>query len=476
MLLRVKCLLLCVWCLLAARQGYAQQALQGMMEPPDSLGPEVRHTIRSIEVQGARKTRPFIIRREFALQEGRSYLLPEIISGIRTTRQNLINTALFVEVIVQPCRWEGDTLDITVELKERWYYWPFFYFKPIDRNWNVWLNQYDGNLERVNYGVKLKGDNITGRNDKVNIWIIDGYARQLTLKYFNPFADKSLRHGYGFELSRSFTREVNYGTRANRQQFYRGEAGFMRKQHYAGLTYSYRKGSINRHTARIGYAQEWVSDSILVRNPDFLGDGRQKVAYPLINYAFQHLDVDYIPYPNRGQTFEFQFTKQGFGGPVDLWQFNARAARHWSLPWKFYYSLQGDFGIKLPFDQPFMNRNLMGYGDTFLRGLEYYVVDGVAGGVVRNTFRRRVADVRLRTGLRSRTYAVIPFQFYAKTFVDVGYIYDPQRNADERLANRLIYTGGLGLDVITIYDWVIRLEFSFNQFREGGFFFHKNPF
>ncbi len=476
MLVPVKPLLLIICCLMAVVRASAQPS--AAMEPggPDTLNPDVRHTIRTILVQGARKTRPHIIRREFALEEGRSYLLPDIISGIRTTRQNLINTALFVDVTVQPCQWEGDTLDILVELKERWYYWPFFYFKPIDRNWNVWLNQYDASLERVNYGIKLKGDNITGRNDKINIWIIDGYARQLTLKYFNPFADRSLRHGYGFELSRSFTREVNYGSLGNRQQFFKAPDEFMRRQYYAGLTYSYRKGSINRHTARLGYVSESVSDSILHRNPEFLAEGHRSVSYPMLNYHFQHLDVDYIPYPNRGHTFEFQFTRMGVGGPVDLWQFNARGSRHWTLPRKLYFSLQGDMGLKLPFDQPFVNRNLMGYGDMFLRGLEYYVVDGVAGGVIRSTLRRRVADWRLRTGLKSRTYGVIPFQFYAKTFADIGYVYDPQRNADDRLANRFMYTGGFGLDVITIYDWVVRLEFSFNQFREGGFFFHKNPF
>jgi outer membrane protein assembly factor BamA len=476
MLMPVKPLSLFICCLLAVMHVAAQAPFPGSKHRPDTTDLSIRHTIRSIVVLGPKKTRPFIIRREFALEEGRSYLLPDIISGIRTTRQNLINTALFVDVVVQPCDWEADTLDILVEVKERWYYWPFFYFKPIDRNWNVWLNQYEGSLERVNYGVKLKGDNITGRNDKINIWIIDGYARQLTLKYFNPFADKSLRHGYGFELSRSFTREVNYGSLGNRQQFFKADDGFMRKQYYAGLTYSYRKGSVNRHTARLGMAKEWISDSILLRNPAFLGKGQREVNYPLLNYHFQHLDVDYIPYPNRGHTFEFQFTKQGLGGPVDLWQFNARASRHWPLARKMFFSLQGDVGIKLPFDQPFINRNLMGYGDVFLRGLEYYVIDGVAGGVMRSTLRRRVADWRLRTGLKSKTYGVIPLQCYAKTFADVGYVHDPQRNADDRLANRFMYTGGVGLDVITIYDWVVRLEFSFNQFREGGFFFHKNPF
>jgi hypothetical protein len=41
------------------------------------------------------------------------------------------------------------------------------------------------------------------------------------------------------------------------------------------------------------------------------------------------------------------------------------------------------------------------------------------------------------------------------------------------LTNRFLYTGGFGIDVLTIYDWVIRLEYSFNQLNERAFFFHK---
>ena len=438
------------------------------------LSQDSRSTIRNVMVTGHRKTKVFIIERDVTLQKGVSYSVTDILSNILVTKQNLINTSLFVDVSVSPCNWDRDTLDILIDVKERWYYWPFFYFKPIDRNWNVWINQYDMSFDRLNYGVKIKGDNITGRNDKINLWLINGYTKQIALKYYNPFADRSLKHGYGFELSYAKNREVNYNTSANQQGFFKDEDRFIRERFYAGLTYSYRKGSVNRHTAKLGYWMDRVDDTIVRMNPGFFKKGISQVHYPELQYTFQHLDVDYIAYPSRGKTVEFNFLKRGLGGPMELWQFNLRATRHWTLPKEFFYSVQAEVGVKLPFDQPFVNQPFLGYGDSYLRGLEYYVIDGVAGGFVRNTFRKEVASVKLRTGLKSRTYGVIPFRFYVKAYGDAGYVYNRNNVKGNMLTNKFMYTGGFGVDVLTIYDWVIRFEYSFNQLNERAFFFHKN--
>jgi hypothetical protein len=37
----------------------------------------------------------------------------------------------------------------------------------------------------------------------------------------------------------------------------------------------------------------------------------------------------------------------------------------------------------------------------------------------------------------------------------------------------LIYSGGVGLDIISIYDIVLRVEYSFNQKGQNGLFIHK---
>jgi outer membrane protein assembly factor BamA len=464
--------LLVIFCLFlsADMSGQPWEAPESPTPPPANMGPS---TIRRILITGQRRTRTYIIERELTLAEGRSYDVADIVSEIRTSRQNLMNTALFVDVSVTPCNWVGDSLDIAVDVKERWYWWPFLYVKPIDRNWNVWIDQYGLSLDRVNYGLKLKGDNVTGRNDKLNIWLLKGYTEQVTVKYFNPFADRSLRHGYGFEVSESRNREVNYSTSANRQQFFKDDAKFLRRQGHAALTYSYRKGSVDRHTARLGIWWDRIDDTIRAMNPGFFRNGLDRVTYPELQYSYQHFDVDYIPYPLKGRTVEFNFLKRGLGGPMDLWQFDLKVARHWTLPLRSYFSTMVDATVKLPFRQSFVNQPFLGYSDDFLRGLEYYVVDGVAGGYMRNTLRKEIGRIDLRTGLRSRTYAVIPFRFYAKLYGDAGYVHARDNIAGNTLSNRLLYSGGVGLDVLTIYDWVIRIEYSFNQLRENALFVHK---
>jgi hypothetical protein len=37
----------------------------------------------------------------------------------------------------------------------------------------------------------------------------------------------------------------------------------------------------------------------------------------------------------------------------------------------------------------------------------------------------------------------------------------------------MLYTGGIGLDIISIYDVVLRVEYSFNQLNQSGLFVRK---
>jgi len=41
-----------------------------------------------------------------------------------------------------------------------------------------------------------------------------------------------------------------------------------------------------------------------------------------------------------------------------------------------------------------------------------------------------------------------------------------------RLSNKFIFGGGLGIDFVTYYDAVLRLEYSVNSEKEFGFFIH----
>jgi outer membrane protein assembly factor BamA len=432
--------------------------------------------IRKINIVGNRKTKPHIVKREVPLEEGKGYPMSLILSSLQTGRQNLMNTALFVDVSLEFTNWYNDSLDVVVDVKERWYYFPFPIFKPVDRNWNVWISQNNVSLERVNYGLKFLGANITGRNDKLNLYLVNGYTRSVAITYENPFVGYSLKHGLSFEVSYGKNREVNYTTRENQQVFYKNEEDFVRTKFMFGVGYSYRKGSIERHTVKVNYTHEEVADTVAELNPKFLGDGNTSRGFPELMYRYQYLGVNYIPYPTKGFRWDFTFVKRGLAGEMNMTMVNIKAAKHWPLPYKFFYSIYGEGTVKFPFDQPFYNQQLMGYGDNYLRGLEYYVIDGVAGGIIRNTIRKQVLDVRVKTGLKSRTYGSIPFKVFLKAYGDVGYSYNKNNVTGNYLTNKFLYTGGFGIDILTIYDVVFKLEYSFNQFNERALFVHMNEF
>lgn len=433
-------------------------------------------TVRKIEVTGNQKTRLPIVTREVTLTPGAAYTMPQVLEAVKQSRNNLMNTTLFVDAHVDFKNWYDDSLDIVVDVRERWYFFPVPYFKPVDRNWNVWINQYNVSFDRINYGLKFRGENITGRNDKLNLFLIDGYTRQYAVNYTNPFFAGSLKHGMILEMLYSRNREINYTTRNNQQVFFRDPDRFSRSRLLLGLGYTYRKASIARHSLRLNYIRESISDTVFSMNPKYFGAGRTVQAFPEIIYQYQYLGVNYMPYPLKGFRLDLNVVRRGLGGDMNLWMLGVRAAKYWALPSHFYFSVLADANLKFPFDQPFYNQQMMGYGDSFLRGLEYYVVDGVAGGMIRNTLSRQLVKFRLKTGLSSKTYASIPFRIMAKMYADMGYAYNRQNPTGNTLTNRFLYTGGFGIDVVTIYDLVFRLEFSFNQLRERAPFIHVNDF
>jgi hypothetical protein len=104
------------------------------------------------------------------------------------------------------------------------------------------------------------------------------------------------------------------------------------------------------------------------------------------------------------------------------------------------------------------------------------VIDGVVGGMLRNTVRKQIFDLKWKTGLKSRTYGTIPFKVFVKGYGDIGYSYNGGNTTLNSLTNKFLYTGGFGIDILTIYDVVFRLEYSFNQLNERAMFIHMNEF
>jgi hypothetical protein len=111
----------------------------------------------------------------------------------------------------------------------------------------------------------------------------------------------------------------------------------------------------------------------------------------------------------------------------------------------------------------------MGYGEQYLRGNELLVIDGVAFGLLRSTLKKKLFTLNFPLPFRVNKYHKIPFTFFAKTYADLGYTYNKPAYQTQ-LNNKLLYSGGFGIDILTIYDLHLRVEYSFNQIGGRGLF------
>jgi hypothetical protein len=108
-----------------------------------------------------------------------------------------------------------------------------------------------------------------------------------------------------------------------------------------------------------------------------------------------------------------------------------------------------------------------------MQGYEYYVVDGVAGAYVKTSLGQKLVNFNIRVpGTKKLAPQRIPFNIYGKLYGNTGYVHNPVPG-DNYLANKMLYSWGMGLDITTIYDFALKLEWSFNQLGQNGIFIHK---
>lgn len=478
-LLRV--LLIPFFCFLLAAAGNAQPDSSGHIiadslvsdtgaknNLPDTL------FIAGISIYGNKKTKSYIIERELPFQQGSYIALADLKKQLETGRQQLVNTTLFTDVAVYVENSYGQFVFITVFVKERWYILPLPYFKFIDANFNTWWVTYNHTLKRTNYGIKFLHNNISGRNDKLTTWLITGYSKQVAVKYERPFFDKQLKQGYQFFIGYSNQGDINYANDKSKQQFLRPEdRSYLRKTLKIEGDYVYRPGLRVRHIVRAGYMYEQIADTVFALNPNYFGNGKTRASFPYIGYTFRYTNADYNFYPTRGLISETSILHKGVTKDMNLTQLTS--INSYTIPVLPKTQIQFKEGgmLNLPFNQPFYNKGMFGYyGNIFMRGYEYYVIDGDAGIAGRATLQQQLAGFTKKLGLgaKKEDYS---FRIYGKLFADAGYVYN-QHPGSSILNNKMLHSWGLGIDFVAPYDVIFKFDYSFNQLGESGFFIHLN--
>jgi outer membrane protein assembly factor BamA len=429
--------------------------------------------IESIIIIGNKKTRDHIILREIPFNAGETYPLNVLTEKFEDARRQLMNTSLFHSVEVSGDYYTENKVRVSVTVKERWYLFPLPFFRPVDRNLNQWLYEKNASLDRVNYGIRFAYNNATGRNDKFRLTLMSGYTRQFNVSYDRLYLDRQMKWGLNAGFGMGKNREVNYNTIGDKQVFVKDDS-YLRNflKVYAEL--SYRRAIRTRHSFGVAYNVEEVNDTIVSLNPQYFKSGRKNLRVPAIYYNMNYQYLDFIPYPTRGQAAQLSISKTGFNRFTNLWQIHLKAMVAFPLSSRSFVTLTGYAGIKAPFHQPYYNKRFLGYNDVFLQGYEYNVIDGVAGGFLKAAVHRKIFDFKIRIPQISRKKPpeFIPLKIYAKAYGNSGYVHDPEPG-ENLLQNKMLYSGGIGIDLVTFYDITFRLEWSFNQLGQNGLFLHR---
>lgn len=463
-------ILSCLLNLYAHSQSLSNDSLSRQDRLPDSTQKII---ISDIIILGNKKTKDYIIVREMLFKKGDSINPAELFTLLEESRKLIYNTTLFTSVELIPSLVTDGRTTITVKVKERWYIYPIPQFQLVDRNLNEWINTYNASLDRVIYGAKFIHYNFSGRRDQLRIFALNGYSRNFSIAYTSPYSNSALTEGFTLGSAFQQNREVAFRTTLNNKLLQYRNGNFVRTNIVAFAGYIIRRGYYRSHQLNLVYTYSSVTDSLLIYNPSFFNSEKTKQHIPELSYQFHYLKVDNVAYPLQGRSMLLGVTKKGFGfdGGINALTLDAIFNAYKGLGKNWYLSFNSASKVKLPFHLAYINRRALGFLDFYLRGLEYYVIDGVASSVFKTTLRKKVADFKIKTPFHFKVIPEIPFKVFVKTYGDLGYSYDKGPNISE-LNNRLLYTGGLGIDILTVYDLNLRFEYSFNQLNQNGLFLH----
>lgn len=434
---------------------------------------QAQFTIKSIDIEGNTKTKSYILLRELPFHVG-DKLSKDSLEVLNTlAEQQLYNTSLFLSTKVTTQFLQGNEngqVQIQILVKERWYTIPKPFFKWVDRNFSQWWNEQHHSLDHVNYGVSLFQSNLTGNNDKLVVGVIGGYTKQNILRYQLPFFDKKLKYGFGLGWQDYTQKEMNYTTQNDKQVFFK-TVDVIRSGYRANTSVTYRPNLFERHALQIGWGKEQLSDSGFMKQPLFLPNYTKAFSYMDLSVAFTKVQFDYNAYPTKGNSSEF-IAYQRFSPSSNFTSIQFRKIKAHSFSSKNFMLFESNSMLKFLPNYNYLDARLVGYGNMQFNGLEYYIIDGNAATIFKTSFQHAIGQITIKNPLTQKFLPEAKFQFWVRAFSNLGYVYSDHVLNTNKLSNTLIRTAGIGLDVISIYDFVLKIDYSVNQLGDKGLYLH----
>jgi outer membrane protein assembly factor BamA len=411
-----------------------------------------KQVINEIIIQGNAKTKRKIVERELTFSAGDTII--DLQSKLSISQENLINTRLFHNAYIDVIQQE-DYVNIIIRLEERWYFWPIPIFEYADANLATWVRR--KRIDYINYGIILEKKNILGLNQKVRLKLRRGIREQYAVEYNIPmlFNFKDI----GFHSDISYFRQKEIHERIENLAYIDiQEDKYIYHELRALFGINYRPAFFSKHKLYGGYRQYNYNKSI-----DSLFNKPIKTfsEYISLGYTFNYFQGDYIMYPLQGTKIklnqEFGLGKENYA----FTDFSFSTHKPLAAKWTFSYGINS----YISYTKQFPYFVFAGQGKTwYIRGFEDYVYQNDL--ILLNRLQLKYTLLKRKQfefdWIPSKKFNRPFLSIFLNGFTELGYATNFIREYDEQTPISI----GVGIDLLTYYDWIGRIEAVYNNKNE----------
>ncbi|PLX10834.1 MAG: hypothetical protein C0594_04320 [Marinilabiliales bacterium] len=427
------------------------------------------YMVDNIIIEGNQKTKDDIILRELRFGIGDTISSQDWRELKEKSIYNLEKTSLFNFIEIQMST-NGELCTIKLLLEERWYLWPYPIFEHADRNLSSFL--YSADWSRINYGLFLVKYNFRGRNDVVKLKFRSGFRQQYGMVYENTNLDKEKKLSLYSELYYFRQRKLIVNQEDFKPVYLDGEKNIMLDELRGEFGVRYRPSYDVFHTIKMKYDQLVIADTVNHYNKKYAsGDqGDKSISF---SYRFLYNSRNSNIFPLKGVftalTFKQYFYGENFNSYITELASDLRA--YYSLGSGVYVAGQLAARYRQGKEIPFHMNQALGY-EVFTRGYENYIFNAKDYVLARTSLKYELIGKHVRTiPLLPRKFSKIHYALYLEYFAEAFHLSESYEEYEKQnQLGDILGSTGLGLSLVTYYDWVVRGEFSANSLLDYGVF------
>ena len=399
----------------------------------------------------------------------------EVYLRMRYSRDNIINTKLFLIVDIAIEQIKEDSYRLLINVSERHYWWLFPVVKLNAPNFNEWLR--DPSLSDLSMGLFFSHNNLFGISHQFSVVGYIGKSYAAAVGYRIPWIGDGRKTGLTCVAGYNNLYTVEYASLENKRQMLYNYNSFQSAN--IGAVLNLRPDLYNYGTLKLTGQWVSISDELYDLNNDYLAPSEDSTTNVSLSFYadYSYDNRNNKSYPLSGSNLKFFVNKIGLGiisKDVDYFYYGIDFHFYQKINQKWYVAEMVKVENSSGDNHPYFYQLNMSYKKDFIRGYDLFTLKGDGMVYFRSNIKYELIKPntrKVKDGKKESKFKALQYAFYLNAFADCGYVAN-RFTTDEinPKSNKMLYSWGLGLDFVTYYDMVFRFEYAFTLTGESGFY------